>query len=143
MVINVAYKAARDRAIEQCATSIQDGNDFVQALALTSVQMYGEVGSASLDPFKIVPSLAAGLPHFTTGVSYFRSRCDYLKSDLYVSKWARTWGRDVFISLRGLFLVTGQFDAAKDHILAFCKVLKHGLIPNLLVCDQLGCLNLR
>ncbi|KAI5477588.1 glycogen debranching enzyme, glycoside hydrolase family 13 protein [Pseudohyphozyma bogoriensis] len=113
MVINVAYKAARDRAIELCAPTIREGNDFVGALALTSVQMYGKVRSASLVPSEVVPSLAAGLPHFTAG-------------------WARTWGRDVFISLRGLFLVTGQFAAAREHILAFSSVLKHGLIPNLL-----------
>jgi glycogen debranching enzyme len=66
-----------------------------------------------LDPGNAVPSLAAGLPHFTAG-------------------WARTWGRDVFISLRGLFLTTGNFPAAKAHILAFCSTIKHGLIPNLL-----------
>ncbi|GAA5919360.1 hypothetical protein JCM6882_000241 [Rhodosporidiobolus microsporus] len=113
LVINAAFKAARDRAVDQCAPLVRDGTAFVHQLALTSVQMYGQVRSASLDAKKTVPSLAAGLPHFTAG-------------------WARTWGRDVFISLRGLFLVTGQFDAAKEHILAFCSVLKHGLIPNLL-----------
>ncbi|GAA5860325.1 hypothetical protein JCM8547_003463 [Rhodosporidiobolus lusitaniae] len=113
LVINTAFKAARDRAVDQCAPLIREGTAFVHQLALTSVQMYGQVRSASLDAKKVVPSLAAGLPHFTAG-------------------WARTWGRDVFISLRGLFLVTGQFEAAKEHILAFCSVVKHGLIPNLL-----------
>ncbi|GAA5827939.1 hypothetical protein JCM11251_005656 [Rhodosporidiobolus azoricus] len=113
LVINAAFKAARDRAVDLCAPLIREGTAFVHQLALTSVQMYGMVKSASLDAKKTTPSLAAGLPHFTAG-------------------WARTWGRDVFISLRGLFLVTGQFEAAKEHILAFCSVTKHGLIPNLL-----------
>lgn len=36
---------------------------------MTAVQMYGQVKSASLDPAKETPSLAAGLPHFTAGVS--------------------------------------------------------------------------
>lgn len=38
----------------------------------------------------------------------------------------------VFISLRGLFLTTGAFPAAREHIHAFGSVLKHGLVPNLL-----------
>ncbi|KAG8948780.1 hypothetical protein FRC03_000578 [Tulasnella sp. 419] len=113
IIIFEAYKAARRVAIEQYSEFISSGHSFTQDLSLCSIQMYGLVKSASLDPGKAVPSLAAGLPHFAAG-------------------WARTWGRDVFISLRGLFLTTGNFDAAKKHILAFCSTLKHGLIPNLL-----------
>lgn len=113
IVIFEAYKAARRTVMEQCSEFVSNGHSFTQDLALTSVQMYGLVQSASLDPGKPVPSLAAGLPHFA-------------------SSWARCWGRDVFISLRGLFLTTGNYDAAKKHILAFCSTLKHGLIPNLL-----------
>ncbi|ELU43609.1 glycogen debranching enzyme [Rhizoctonia solani AG-1 IA] len=113
IVIFSAYKAARRVAIEQCSDFVVSGHDFTQNLALCQIQMHGLVQSASIDPGKVVPSLAAGLPHFAGG-------------------WARTWGRDVFISLRGLFLTTGNYAAARAHILAFCATLKHGLIPNLL-----------
>jgi glycogen debranching enzyme len=99
--------------LEQCSEFISAGHSFTHNLALCSVQMYGQVLSASLDPGKVVPSLAAGLPYFTSG-------------------WARCWGRDVFIALRGLFLTTGNFVGAKKHIIAFASTLRHGLIPNLL-----------
>jgi len=113
LVISEAYKAARRSVVEQSSEFVSTGHNSTQDLALCSVQMYGLVGSASLDPSKPTPSLAAGLLHFASG-------------------WARCWGRDVFISLRGLFLTTGNFDGAKKHILAFASTLKHGLIPNLL-----------
>jgi len=113
IVVYEAYKAARRAVIEQYSEFVSSGHNFTQDLALCSVQMHGLVQTASLDPGKAVPSLAAGLPHFTAG-------------------WARCWGRDVFISLRGLFLTTGNFVAAKHHILTFASTLKHGLIPNLL-----------
>lgn len=113
LIMSTAYKAARRVAIEQCSEFVVDGHDLTHDLSLCSIQMYGLVQSASLDPGKPVPSLAAGLPHFAKG-------------------WARTWGRDVFISLRGLFLTTGNFEAAKAHITSFSSTLKHGLIPNLL-----------
>ncbi|EIW71077.1 hypothetical protein TREMEDRAFT_37541 [Tremella mesenterica DSM 1558] len=113
LVIYQAYKAARRAVMEQSSDFVSSGHSLVHDLALCSVQMYGLVKSASISPSKPVASLAAGLPHFASG-------------------WARCWGRDVFISLRGLFLTTGNFSAARDHILAFGSTLKHGLIPNLL-----------
>ncbi|KAL8848131.1 MAG: hypothetical protein Q9198_011205, partial [Flavoplaca austrocitrina] len=68
--------------------------------------------------------MAAGLPHFTTS-------------------WARCWGRDIFISLRGLYLATGRYTDAHSHIMAFASVLKHGMIPNLLSDGKLPRYNSR
>lgn len=113
MIIQVAYEAACKRGLELFAPNVKNGQPFLQQLALVSIQQTGFVKSASLWPNRLVPSLAAGLPHFAV-------------------EWARCWGRDVFISLRGLFLCTGRYDEAKEHIFAFGSVLKHGLIPNLL-----------
>ncbi|KAJ8604632.1 hypothetical protein MRB53_041730 [Persea americana] len=113
MVIQTAYNAARDRAVEQMGDDVQHGPPFLKSLAMVSVQMSGYMKSTSLYPKHSVPCLAAGLPHFA-------------------SDWARCWGRDVFISLRGLLLSTGRFMNAREHILAFASVLKHGMIPNLL-----------
>jgi glycogen debranching enzyme len=113
IVMLTAYNAARHRALSLLGENVQYGTEFVQNLAMTSIQLHGQVQSTSLEPHKFVPCLAAGLPHFAF---------DYM----------RCWGRDVFISARGLFLGTGRFDDAKAHILAFAAMLKHGLIPNLL-----------
>ncbi|KAK7429968.1 bifunctional 4-alpha-glucanotransferase/amylo-alpha-1,6-glucosidase [Neonectria magnoliae] len=113
LVLRTAYMASWEKSLDLMNTNVREGQWFLQSLALVSVQQTGHVKSASLWPNKQVPSLAAGLPHFAV-------------------EWARCWGRDVFISLRGLFLGTGRFEEAKEHILAFASVLKHGMIPNLL-----------
>ncbi|KAK3815512.1 MAG: glycogen debranching enzyme [Benniella sp.] len=113
LAVMTAYEAARARAYSLMTPLIQNGDYFTRSLSLTALQVYSYVDSASLHPTKKGPSLAAGLPHFT-----FRHM--------------RTWGRDVFISLRGILLVTGQYQAAKEHILSFASSLKHGMIPNLL-----------
>ena len=113
LVIQAAYHACWDRCMKLMSDDVQQGQMFLQRLAIVSVQLTSYVKSASLYPSKSVPSMAAGLPHFTRD-------------------WSRCWGRDVFISLRGLYLVTGRYQIAKEHILAFASVLKHGMIPNLL-----------
>lgn len=113
LVLRTAYMAAFERGISQMNDNVRKGQWFLQSLGMVSVQQTGLVKSASLYPDRLVPSLAAGLPHFAV-------------------EWARCWGRDVFISLRGLYLGTGRFEEAKEHIHAFASVLKHGMIPNLL-----------
>lgn len=111
---------------------MQDGTTFVKLLSLVSVQVGGVVRSSqlpdlspNLNPPKpnikvfngenkqVCLTLSAGLPHFTTG-------------------YMRNWGRDTFIALRGLLLLTGRYDEARFIILGFAGTLRHGLIPNLL-----------
>ncbi|KAF2854583.1 glycoside hydrolase family 133 protein [Plenodomus tracheiphilus IPT5] len=113
LVIQSAYNAAVDRAIELMGENVRNGQQFLKSLALVSVQVTGYMNSASLWPDKSVPSMAAGLPHFAYD-------------------WARCWGRDITISARGLYMGTGRHEDAKEHIFAFASVLKHGMVPNLL-----------
>ena len=77
---------------------VQQGSSFTQSLALGSIQLFGEVRSAQLPPPSqddqhTTASLAAGLPHFSTG-------------------FMRCWGRDSFIALRGLLMVTARYHDA-------------------------------
>jgi predicted glycogen debranching enzyme len=44
--------------------------------------------------------------------------------------WFEDWGRDTFIALPGLMLVTGRFEDARQTFLTFNQRFKDGLIPN-------------
>ncbi len=44
--------------------------------------------------------------------------------------WFEPWGRDTFISLPGLLLVTGRYRDAQDILSNFIRNCKNGLIPN-------------
>jgi glycogen debranching enzyme len=147
--IRAIYNALRKRALE--LMNVLHRHSFVQHLAMTSVQLIGALNGSGLkepiekdhlhlpqdndeggmkDPIPAstpnwtaseiafnLPfanaSLSAGLPHFST--------------ECY-----RCWGRDTFVSFRGIFLLLGRFEDAKMHILAFASCMKDGMIPNLL-----------
>ncbi|EAY00134.1 Amylo-alpha-1,6-glucosidase family protein [Trichomonas vaginalis G3] len=114
----------REQLVRNMSNFVKNGDDFVQSLAFSSVALYGPVRDAPLinsTLSKIFDDtlverqdccLAAGLPHFSSG-------------------YMRSWGRDTFISLRGIFMTTGRFTEARDHLIAFGACLRHGLIPNL------------
>jgi glycogen debranching enzyme len=117
IVILKVFNAAATRATSQMTPFVANTPSwFVKSLAMGSVQLYGVVRGASMpcangNRSELLPSLAAGLPYFSSG-------------------FMRCWGRDTFISLKGLFLVTGRFQEARQIILAFATCLRHGLIPN-------------
>ena len=51
--------------------------------------------------------------------------------------WFEPWGRDAFISLPGLMLVTGKYNDAKAILRTFIDYTKSGLIPNF-ISDKSG-----
>ena len=44
--------------------------------------------------------------------------------------WFTDWGRDTFIALRGLCLVTGRFAEARDILLEWADTVSGGMLPN-------------
>jgi predicted glycogen debranching enzyme len=44
--------------------------------------------------------------------------------------WFTDWGRDTFVSLRGLCLATGRLDEARDILLEWSGVVSEGMLPN-------------
>lgn len=116
-IVSKVYKHMITTTLSKLNKFVNNGSSLVSSLTLGSIQMYGHCHSATLPPLlpsmQPLGSIAAGLPHFSTG-------------------FMRCWGRDTFIALRGLLLVTGRFQEAEETILAFAACLRHGLIPNLL-----------
>lgn len=123
VIITGVHRLAINAACQLMTDFVRHGSTFGRRLALGSVQCIRIAPSANLPALSpnITPpkppqrcsTLAAGLPHFATG-------------------YMRCWGRDTFISLRGLMFLTGRFDEARYMILGFGQCLRHGLIPNLL-----------
>lgn len=124
---------------------VRRGGKFIQGLALTSVQLFGLVASASLNPFRPEPSMAAGLPHFATRHMrcWGRDTCIGTWAGLIRSLWIGVMltesgllsfpppsGNDT--AVRGLYMVTGRFDEARALLTAFASCVRHGLVPNLL-----------
>lgn len=131
IIVNV-YVKLLDHCYSLMSNFVKNGTTFIKLLSLVSIQVGGIVRSSQLPDLspnlnepkpktkiydgetkQICLTLSAGLPHFTTG-------------------YMRNWGRDTFIALRGLLLLTGRHIEARFIILGFAGTLRHGLIPNLL-----------
>ena len=121
-IVAQVYGSLHARALSLMSPFVANGSKFLHKLAMGGVIHTAAVPSAPLPPLSNLldpspalpsPTIAAGLPHFSTG-------------------YMRSWGRDTFISLRGALLVTGRLVEARDILLGYAGTLRHGLIPNLL-----------
>ncbi|XP_060864608.1 glycogen debranching enzyme isoform X2 [Metopolophium dirhodum] len=127
------YNALLNRTWSMMPSDIRNGSTFCKNLALASIQFAGVVKSSPLPTLS--PNLLAPLLRMQIGPDgLYRPECITLAAGLphFSSGYMRNWGRDTFISLRGLLLITGRYDEAKYIILGFGGCLRHGLIPNLL-----------
>lgn len=50
--------------------------------------------------------------------------------------WFCDWGRDTFISLRGLCIATRRFDEAREILVEWSQVVSEGMLPNLFPDDN-------
>uniref|UniRef100_A0A4W4E6Z0 Glycogen debranching enzyme n=1 Tax=Electrophorus electricus TaxID=8005 RepID=A0A4W4E6Z0_ELEEL len=131
-IIVGAYATAVNAVFSKMSSFVQHGVTSVKQLALASVQMCGVGRVPALPPLS--PALE-DVPHRLNPISQQKEQCCVsLAAGLpqFSSGMFRCWGRDTFIALRGLMLITGRHVDARNIILAFAGTLRHGLIPNLL-----------
>ncbi|KAL3209219.1 hypothetical protein MRX96_009219 [Rhipicephalus microplus] len=114
-VVTSTYCLVLEEVWSKMSSFVKNGSMLVRELAFGSVVLGGYVPGAHLPPLsrQLTPpqppyridektnarqetctTISAGLPHFAAG-------------------YMRNWGRDTFIALRGLFLLTGRFQEGK------------------------------
>lgn len=134
------------------------GLDFLEDLAVPGVFTFplraGSnasmlLGAADLGPAALTlpPGADAGklLPALRTDERRRRDRVSapFAKAaDVFIARggrgatilagypWFADWGRDTFISLRGLCLAAGRFDQAREILLQWTGAISEGMLPN-------------
>jgi predicted glycogen debranching enzyme len=101
----IAQEAARFNGLVHAFDAVAPGDDFVSNLSVAADQFVVQRGIA-VGNTPTQTSVIAGYP------------------------WFEDWGRDTFISLPGLTLVTNRYPVARSILVTFADHMKDGLLPN-------------
>jgi predicted glycogen debranching enzyme len=110
----IAAAKARRQKLATAFNNVDPNDGFLSDLSLAADQFI--VGRASSSSPQSTGG-SAGLA--TTGASVIAGY-----------PWFEDWGRDTFIALPGLTLVTGHFDIARNILATFADHMRRGLLPN-------------
>jgi predicted glycogen debranching enzyme len=77
-----------------------------------------------------IPASDALLRRLVSSADQYVVRRGAGKSVIAGYPWFGDWGRDTFISVRGLCLATGRLDVAREILLAWTGVVSEGMLPN-------------
>ncbi len=103
----IAQAAAHHEQLATAFTKQRPADDFLATLSVAADQFIVRRGPAA--------AVAGGLEKKSVIAGY---------------PWFEDWGRDTFIALPGLTLVTGKFDIAKSILTTFADHMQRGLLPN-------------
>lgn len=140
---NFAYRAERDRGldfIEDLAAPGEWSFDLSRGEAVCILAAEGHEGDAL--SAGATPEACAAALHDRE--KRRRNQADRLERavDSYIVQrgagktivagypWFGDWGRDTFISLRGLCLATGRFDTAREILVQWAGAVSQGMLPN-------------
>ncbi len=135
-VMAVADKNETDarRVLAEMPATIHD----VEALYAREIERHKNLLSQFYDSYKSIPA-NNWLSWIILGTDMFIVKGENNKPSFMIAgyHWFETWGRDTFISLPGLMLVTQRFEDARKVFLMYKEYSQNGLIPNFLP-DQAG-----
>jgi predicted glycogen debranching enzyme len=132
---NFLYTHERERGLDDLEDLASPGVFAFDLSLAGSAEML--LGSVDLDP-NLLPVLCADEE---------RRRAQFpdllqLSADAYLARgrrgttviagypWFTDWGRDTFISMRGLTLATGRFEEAREILLGWTGAVSEGMLPN-------------
>jgi predicted glycogen debranching enzyme len=139
---NFAYNEERERGLDFTEDLAAPGSLLFDLAANEAVLCFAADGAAidsEATPEKLVDSFRATEQkrRATFTMPFDRAADAYLvkrgKGKTLVAgyPWFTDWGRDTFISLRGLCLATGRINDARDILLEWSNVVSEGMLPNL------------
>ena len=140
---NFLYDEERERGLDYVEDLAAPGRYVFDlragpAVLIFSAESEGEQISAAQD----VPALAQELaeketrrraafptPHLRAADAYLVNRGTG-KTIIAGYPWFGDWGRDTFISMRGLCLATGRLEEARKILVAWSGLVSEGMLPN-------------